>query len=256
MFGSSRLLDSISSFASKGGLGEAASWVVLRQDIYFSLTRSRPLYLQLENYRNSSSFDDPDAESIANRAVFLFAQILAYAFNSGPVLGIDSWNRLDEEVETWNRSKPWHATPLWVDLSRSTRGTAFPTVWLTRPAHVVSHQHYCLARIMLAIFNPHLPKPGFDTLRQRIEADASIYNNLRLVVELAISNSSIISACFHASHVLETCGAYLKDPAEQKEVVEFLYDFEHRTGWHTKRIIQQLEGQWRGAAYIGRLGSL
>jgi hypothetical protein len=248
----------MSSFASKGGLGEAASWIVLRQDIYFSMTRSQPLYLQLDNYRNSSSFDATDAESVANKAVFLFAQVLTYAFHSGPDLSVESWNRLDEEVESWYKSRPWHSTPLWMDPSHPGGASAFPTIWLTRPAHIVGHQHYCLARMLLAIFNPHLSKPGFDTLRKRMEADAAIYGNLRLILGLAISNSSVISASFHASHILETCGAYLKDPAEQIEAVEFLKHFERQTGWRTKRIVEQLRTQWsRGTdlEYFGCLSS-
>lgn len=253
LHGSSGVLDSMSSFASKGGLGEAASWIVLREDIYFSMTRSQPLYLHLDNYKNSSSFDTTDAESIANRAVLLFAKVLMYAFHPGQHLSIDSWNRLDEEVESWYESRPWHSTPLWVDAPRP-GVSAFPAIWLTRPAHVVGYQHYCLSRMLLAIFNPHLSKPGFDTLRKRIEADATIHDNLRLVLGLARSNSSVVGALFHASHILETCGAYLRDPAERKEAIDLLKYFESRAGWRTKHIIERLTTQWSSSADAGYFG--
>lgn len=132
-------MDTASGFAAAGGLGEAASWIILRQSIYVSFTRSRPLRLNLNNYRRSIAFTGVDAESFANRAVFLCAQILVFAFGTGqdvPEWRIDEWDSLGEALEHWYRSRPKELCAYWVDMPQGERTTpAFPTVCMTRPVH-------------------------------------------------------------------------------------------------------------------------
>lgn len=135
--GSSKLLNSMFSLASKGGLGEAASWIVLRQDYWVALVKSQPLSINLDSYKGSNSFVVSDPECLANRAVFLCAQACAYAFQPTMVRDLDRWNKLNQELGNWLVSNPWHADPLWVDPPHDTsaNGSAFPTVWMTHPAH-------------------------------------------------------------------------------------------------------------------------
>lgn len=155
LYGSTRLLNTASSLVATGGLGEAVSWVVLRQDIYVSLTKSQPLCIRLDHYKQSSSFVNNDAESLANRAVFLCGEVLAYAFGSAtapPSLDIEEWERLQADADSWHMSRPVDSTPYWVDGVRGGRGrdvgsdaanpgsgssssSAFPVVWMARPAH-------------------------------------------------------------------------------------------------------------------------
>lgn len=147
MYGSARLLNTASSLAATGGLGEAAGWVVLRQDIYVSLTKSQPLYIGLDHYKQSSSFINNTAEALANRAVFICGQLLAYAFGSGTVrttsttLNIDDWMRLNDDANRWHMSMSADSTPFWVDnlgdqnKDGAAGDSAFPVIWVTRPAY-------------------------------------------------------------------------------------------------------------------------
>src|ERR1700761_5576924 len=73
LFGTTRILNSIASFAADGGLREAASWVSLRQHIYISLTSQHPLTINLTNYGHSNAFHTSEDESWANRIIFIFA---------------------------------------------------------------------------------------------------------------------------------------------------------------------------------------
>ncbi|GAP92510.2 putative zn 2cys6 transcription factor [Rosellinia necatrix] len=186
LFGSARLLNTASGFAAAGGLGEAASWIVLRQSIYISFTRSQPLCINLDNYRRSSAFTTVDAESLANRAVFLCAQVLAFAFGTGesvPEWHVDEWESLDENLEEWYRSRPKEICAFWVNMPRpEEEGGAwpvFPTAWMIRPAHVVGMQVYFMARLLLAIFNPRLKEPSFEAVLRRRQAEVIIIPVLR-----------------------------------------------------------------------------
>ncbi|KAL0777269.1 hypothetical protein CaCOL14_006787 [Colletotrichum acutatum] len=244
--GSSKLLNSMFSLASKGGLGEAASWIVLRQDYWVALVKSQPLSINLDSYKGSSSFVVSDPECLANRAVFLCAQACAYAFQPTMVRDLDRWNKLNQELGNWLVSNPWHADPLWVDPPHDTsaNGSAFPTVWMTHPAHVVGYQHYSLARMILHIFNPYLSKPSLDTFRRRRESEQAVLDNFRLLLGLAISNPLVVNASFTAAHALRACGIYLTDPKEQRESLDLLDKIHQRTGWRTKDLEEQLNSQW------------
>lgn len=117
LLGTTKLLNSISSFAADGGLRESASWASLRQQIYISLTSQHPLAIDLTTYRNSSAFSGSDDESAANRIIFIFASILTATFQPEIQLPVAQWKDLDAEVQNWNMSKPWNFTPLWIDDS-------------------------------------------------------------------------------------------------------------------------------------------
>ncbi|KAJ2897484.1 hypothetical protein MKZ38_004651 [Zalerion maritima] len=248
--GSSRLLNSsASSLVAKGGLGEAASWIVLRQDIYLSLTKSQPLSISLENYKHSSSFTGMDAESTANRIVFLCGRILAYTFRPDYCLDFDGWDALNHEVDAWHASKPWHSSPYWVESPGKEpidgeRSSAFPAAWLANLADVAGYQYYFLAHILLAIFNPRLCKASYDTFMLRREADATVQRNLRLLIGVAISNDSVTNARFTASHALQAFGSYLTDPREQQEALSYLAKIEESMGWQTRHIADKLRAQW------------
>ncbi|KAI3334734.1 hypothetical protein F4824DRAFT_467057 [Ustulina deusta] len=251
LFGSTHLLNTASGLAAAGGLGEAASWIVLRQSIHISLTRSQPLCINLENYRRSSAFTSVDAESLANRAVFLLAQVLKFTFGTGqnvPGWNVDEWDSLDEDLEKWYRSRPTELCAFWLNMPRPGEGggtmSAFPTAWMTRPVHVIGIQVYFMARLLLAIFNPRLNELSFEAVLRRRQADDQILANIRMVIGLAISHPSNITAGFHARHVLQACGSYLKDPKEQREALAFLEKFEIESTWKASHIAENLRIAW------------
>ncbi|RWA03986.1 hypothetical protein EKO27_g11118 [Xylaria grammica] len=118
LFGSARLLNTASGFASAGASGR-----------------------QLAGLR-SSAFTSVDAESLANRAVFICAQVLTFAFGTGqgvPEWPVDEWDTLNEELETWYGSRPGEMCAFWVDVPQGGEAVGitpgFPTAWIARPVH-------------------------------------------------------------------------------------------------------------------------
>ncbi|KIV82255.1 hypothetical protein PV11_04378 [Exophiala sideris] len=252
LFGTTRILNSIASFAADGGLRESASWVSLRQHIYICLTSQHPLTINLTNYRDSSVFKDTDDEAWANRIIFLFANILTHVFTLGSdQLSVQQWLELDAELAAWDAAKPWHFSPLYIDQARvfgapGEASSPWPCLLVCNPAQVVGLQHYHLAKIMLAVYDPRLSKLSFESYRSRRASEDIVRSNLRIVVGLASSNDHVLTAMFQASHILSACGMYLTDQAEQDAVVEFLVKMNRRMGWQTSHIVQNLQEQWRG----------
>lgn len=190
LFGTTRILNSIASFAADGGLRESASWISLRQHIYISLTSQRPLTINLTTFRDSQVFQTSDDESWANRIIFIFARILIHVFRPGAErLSMETWEELNSEVSDWNLLKPWHFSPLFLEGSSTSTAPPDQSHWpellvcneaqgndlifrqvfvlLISLRLVVGLQHYHLAQIVLAIYDPRLLRLGFGSFRTR-----------------------------------------------------------------------------------------
>ncbi|OCL03330.1 hypothetical protein AOQ84DRAFT_152074 [Glonium stellatum] len=245
LFGSTRMVNSITHSATCTSLREAANWVALRQEIYVSLTNRQPVSIVLDAYRDSSYFHSDTEDAWANRIVFLFAKILNYAFKPVGVAPEESWSQLEEQVEAWNMTKPQYFSPLWVEHQPGERNYRFPDIMMLGASQVNGMQHYCLAKILLATYDPRLLKLGFDTRRLRKESEEIVLQNLRMIIGLAMSNPHIESSFMHASHILSACGTYFCDKHEQDRAIEFLENMEQRAIWRTSSIVMRLQEQWR-----------
>ena len=216
LLGTTRLLNSISSFAADGGFKESASWSSLRQHIYISLTSEQPLALNLDNYHHSQLFADQSDEAWANRIILIFAKILNHVFAEQPKAQRNQeerWHELKTETETWHHTKPWYFSPLWID--RDVQPGHWPEVLLSHPAQVVGLQYYCLCKIVLAIYDPRLTKLGFGSHKLRKSSEDAVVEYLKMAVGLAVSNPDVTNAMFQSSHILAVCGPYLQDTKDQ-----------------------------------------
>lgn len=176
--GSSQLVNS--SLAARGGLSEAASWIVLRQDMYICLTRRRPLSTDLETFGLSRAFVNPDPESLANRAIYLCAKVLEWGIGSATPGkgGDDTWRRLLEDLHDWIKQVPPEYSILYAKKEsedQAEQGSAFPTIWMTHAAFskssrlvhyatsrctnailaVAGYQHIYLARMLIYMLHPN-----------------------------------------------------------------------------------------------------
>lgn len=244
-FGTARILNSISSFAADGGLREASSWVSLRQHIYVSLTTQQPLNLSLDNYRHSSVFTDFDDESWANRIIFLFATVLQAVFgdiniaNEG--VSRETWKDLSDEVDEWERTKPWGFSAFHVEPDSGERFDGhWPELLCPKGVVAVGLQYYHLCKILLTIYSPNASLVGLAGVRARKATDAAVRKHIRITIGYGTSNSSCENAMFQGSHILSACGAYIIDPREQQACVEYLQQLQSKIGWRTDGVLRDL----------------
>jgi hypothetical protein len=172
-------LNWITDFAASGGLGEAASWVSLRQDIYVSVTTNTPLKIHLPNYKSSMSFAGLSDGAWANQMVYIFAEIINATFESVEPFHVQRWYELDNAVETWFRSKPDMFSPLFIPSQQKkpdnqSEKEVFPGMWLLHPAHVVGMQYYYLARLLLVPSDSRKARLGFGTIRTWRETEVTL----------------------------------------------------------------------------------
>ncbi|KAI4935417.1 uncharacterized protein J4E92_002706 [Alternaria infectoria] len=247
--GTARILNSISSFAADGGLRESASWVSLRQHIYVSLTTQKPLNLSLDNYRHSAVFSEFDDESWANRIIFLFAVVLQTVFggtnNGSENISRETWKELNDEVEEWERTKPWTFSAFHVEPDAGDKfDGSWPELLCPQGIVAVGLQYYHLCKILLTIYSPNASLVGLAGVRARKSTDAAVRKHMRITIGYGVSNSHCGNAMFQGSHILSACGAYIIDPREQQACVEYLEQLQRLIGWRTDGVLRDLREQW------------
>lgn len=194
--GITRILNTMSSLGSSGGLAEATAWLCLRQDIYISLTTQKPLQTNLENFIHSNVFQRNDDFAWAARMVFLLARVLKCAFSYEPTAAhLTLLYEIDREVEHWNVTKPYTYNPIRFVPRGKIRGQRFPEIWMLLPVHgmtlgifvrcselltscaVLGLQYYHIAKIILTISSCPSPMLGYETLKQSRNIEVGLYPN-------------------------------------------------------------------------------
>lgn len=133
--GTSRIVNSMSVFDFNGGLGEAAAWLCLREDIYISLVRQRPLKMDLETFRQSDIFRRHDDAAYAGRMVFLLGKALGCAFSSQEPCSVQSLETIGREVDGWFEGKPASFHPIHEQPRNRAEGRLVPEIWVLSPFH-------------------------------------------------------------------------------------------------------------------------
>ncbi|KAJ5618393.1 hypothetical protein N7528_007036 [Penicillium herquei] len=241
--GTTHILNTVSTFGSSGGLGEAAAWLCLRQDIYVSLTTQQPLRTNLENFHDSDIFHRDDDFAWSSRMVFLLAKVLQTAFLDSSTVSL-----INEEVEEWFRSKPESFEPVRVVPSDSELSCKFPVIWMLLPVHVIGLQYYHIAKIVLALSESSQPSSTYESLRHSRMIEKNVRHHLLTILGLAESNPRAENTLFTARHSLVAWGWMLRHSRDQSAAGSLLRDMHSRTGWNMDSLIRTLHDQWHDEA--------
>ncbi|CZR45942.1 uncharacterized protein FPRO_11389 [Fusarium proliferatum ET1] len=242
--GTSRIVNSMSEFDFNGGLGEAAAWLCLRQDIYVSLTRLRPLRSNLENYLQSDIFRRTDDAAYANKMVYLLARSLGSIYPSDSSISNESLENIRLEVDGWFDSKPAAFNPILESARNKGGGNSLPIIWVLSPFHSVGLQYYHIAKIVLAMSFPFATDSVFEQIRESKKVERTIQSHLLQVIALASSHAKAENALFTARHSLSIWGSVFTDRMDQDMVLDFLRHIQQKTGWQTESLSSSLQQQW------------
>ncbi|KAF5709741.1 hypothetical protein FGLOB1_5807 [Fusarium globosum] len=242
--GTSRIVNSMSEFDFNGGLGEAAAWLCLRQDIYVSLTRLRPLRSNLENYLQSDIFRRTDDAAYANKMVYLLARSLGSIYPSDSSISNESLENIRLEVDGWLDSKPAAFNPILESARNKDQGNSLPIIWVLSPFHSVGLQYYHIAKIVLAMSFPIATDSVFEQIRESKKVERTIRSHLLQVIALASSHAKAENALFTARHSLSIWGSVFTDRMDQDMVLDFLRHIQQKTGWQIESLSSSLQQQW------------
>ncbi|KAH6889652.1 hypothetical protein B0T10DRAFT_528917 [Thelonectria olida] len=242
--GTSRIVNSMSIFDFNGGLGEAAAWLCLREDIYISLVRQRPLKMDLETFRQSDIFRRQDDAAYAGRMVFLLGKALSCAFSSQEPCSAQNLETTGAEVDSWFESKPAAFNPIHEQQRNRAEGRLIPEIWVLSPFHAVGLQYYHIAKIILAMSAPVVAVSVYDHIRMGKKMEQVVRHHLYQIIALANSNSRGENTLFTARHSLSVWGSVFGDYDDQQMIVDFLDFVQEKTGWNTTLLRASLREQW------------
>lgn len=242
--GATRMLNSMSPFDFSGGLGEAAAWLCLRQDIAVALALHRPLRTNLDNFMLSDIFRRDDDVAWASRMIFLLAKVLSCQERlvSSPNTSANRLRSIGQEVDNWYAAKPATFEPIRHEHSD---GHGLPQIWTLAPFHAVGLQYYYMAKIVLELSRDRSAPLGYDHLRESRRVEGNVRRYLLCALGLAESNARAENLLFSARHALAAWGSIFRDPREHEAVERFLEHIQQRTGWNMSKLQRNLHEQWR-----------
>lgn len=250
-------LPAASGQAQVGSIGGTASYarsfrhaafrMALRQEVTSAYMKQRSVRLPLDAWASQRSFHHAEDDVWTDRLVLYCADVLQFCFADDAPLGknrVERWMELKEFEDSWESCKPLSFAPIQYQEPDRQHGQCFPRIWYMSECHVLGMQHLDLARILLTVYDPSIPRLGPGS----VAAARRISNTVRTIVLRicgnAISNPAMQPAQVKAHLAIAVCGEYFVDTDEQKSMVDLLLGLEAEHAWPTARTIAGLKLAW------------
>ncbi|KAH8595534.1 hypothetical protein B0O99DRAFT_472793, partial [Bisporella sp. PMI_857] len=226
-------------YAMGRGLSEASFWVGLRQEIYFALTNHEPIEMNLTH--SFGSLGNANGYTWANRAVVFCADVMNFCFSEGGI-SHSRWAELDEYSKQWRAEANF--IPARYSRPRQSNNELFPAIVYPHGYQIIGIQHHYLGRMLLAIYDPCIPRFGPNRKMAVRNMEARVKVLLRELCGIGLHNSSTAPAMFTTCMGIAICGDMFDDRKEQEALIEILLQTEKEHARPTAAIQKQLRDAW------------
>ena len=165
------------------------------------------------------SFDPTDDCTWANRIVVHCAEVLNFCLGDNDD-SVGRWAELKDYNQQWVKAVSRSFSPIYFQDPKREKGEVFPQIWHIGDSHgkfgviltpstarltdpVTGIQHYILSMILLAVYNPRLPRLGPGQKAALVGVDDEVKTNIRSLCGMALSNRKtpphMITACMGIS---------------------------------------------------------
>lgn len=229
-------------------LCHSACLIALRQEIWSACLNQHQCRLPISPYEEDTVFDDTTSDFIwANRILIWCAHLLNFCFGREPMSHEDTlqrWTAFTRFEERWQKHKPHAFHPVYYIKPDPESGIFFPQIWHMNSCQVLGEQHIELARILLAVSNPTIPRIGLGASSANAVLEAELRSITRRLIGLGVSNPKLPPALVTAAVGISMRGEYFTDPKEQEALVEVLVYLEMKHAWPTEATIAALRRAW------------
>ncbi|XHG05747.1 hypothetical protein AWENTII_008960 [Aspergillus wentii] len=229
------------------GLQRAAFWVGFRQEFHKAFLQQRVFQFDL-NCCNDSTYrllDPVDDFTWANRIILHCANALMYCYGEQDRT-MKNYDELVEYNQGWQALTPPTFNPIYCKEADRSKGEVFPEVWYLDDCIVTAMQHLHLAKILLTVFNPKIPRLGPSRRAAVAQREAEIKANMFRLCGIALSNKTapgFITACMGVS----MCGDRITDRTEQDALLGILVKTEETHALSTKAAQEHLKQAWNNS---------
>lgn len=241
------------------GLRQAAFWAALRQELFTSFMKQRPLNFPLDHcheYRDLS----PTGDVIwADRLIIFCADVLEYCYGTGHCRVSDSplqhdharcrWRDLKEYERQLTSALPDTFEPVYWRPPDPEAGEIFPEIWHLHSCHVTGTNHLELARILLAAFDHSRPKLGPTYAASQRELTRTLKGAVLRMCGTARCNGRSPPAFIEALMAIAMCGGYFDDPREQDALLGILRTMRQEHAYPTGKVEKALIESWGHVYY-------
>ncbi|KAJ5100285.1 hypothetical protein N7456_006337 [Penicillium angulare] len=263
----------VRSAVSGYGLRHATYWIALRQEITTAFSKQRTFRLPLEPCEPYRSFEPADDYVWADRLVIHCADVLQYCYGSEEedltrdrsisssmsiirqVPGADMRIARYEELvlfETfWAEMGPPSFKPIYSREPDRSRGEVFPELWYLNNCHVAGLQFLELARILLTVYNPKLPRLGPGQRTAMRSVDQKVRSIVLRLCGIALSNQHSPPGLVTASAAIGMCGDRFTERFEQEALLGLLVKLEDEHAYPTLSTQESLKLAWGWEGYGG-----
>ncbi|KAE8333572.1 hypothetical protein BDV39DRAFT_199291 [Aspergillus sergii] len=187
----------------------------------------------------------------ANRVILNCAHTLMYCYDERSHT-VKEYEQLWDYNQGWNRMAPPTFNPIYLRQPDRSKGEVFPELWFLDDCIVTAIQHWHLARILLAAFDPRVPRLGPGRRAAVGRREAEIKESMFVLCGIARSNKTapaLITACMGVS----MCGDRVTDRLEQEALLGILTTTEETHALPTTKAQVQLREAWGWTNSDGRL---
>lgn len=167
------------------GLGGAAFWVGLRQEIYVAFVNQRTIATALGNLSVDLSTPATGDHDWSCRMVALCADVIRYCYGDGDK-STSAYDKLTAMMESWDSGKSHSFTPIYYRAASDQ--AVLPEVWLLSDVVILGWQHYYIAKLLLTANNPRVPGLGPIRTTMLRAIDDELRDIVKLLCGIAMSN--------------------------------------------------------------------
>ena len=242
--------------------------IALRQEITSAFLNQRPVRLSLYAWSSLHAFTEADDTVWTDRLVAFCANVVQFSFGDNAVAtaatrnsshqprpGHQSrhgrWKELKEFERLWARQAPLSFSPIHYQDPKletnvaSISTSVFPEIWHVSPIQVAGIQYFELARILLTVYDPTIPRLGSGAGAHQKRVSEEVRRIVIKICGIAMSNPTAANpALVVASLAITMCGEYFSNEKTRKAMISLLQKLEVDFGWPTRKARDELTMGW------------
>ena len=227
----------------------AAFRIALRQEVTSAFMKQRAVRLPLDAWTSERTFDEAEDIVWVDRLILFCADALQFCFGDESIskrLRIDRWNELKGFERLWELKKPLTFPPIHYREPDRAQHECFPQIWYLSECHSLGLQYFDLARILLTVYDPIIPRLGPGSVVATRRVSATVREIVLNICGTAISNGNQPSLVM-AALAIALCGAYFTEHDEQRSMIDILLKLDNEHAWPITKTVAELEQAWSQA---------
>jgi hypothetical protein len=221
--------------------------MALRLEVVSAFMKQRPVGLPLDIFAAQRSFDEADDAVWTHRLILHCADVLEFCFGDGDATVKTRqarWAVLKGFERLWEYQKPESFVPIKKQEPDRNNGQFFSLVWYLSDCQVLGVQYLDLARILLTVYDPDIPRLGLSSITAVSRTSEKVRIIVLRILANAMSSQDMLPAQIIAHVAISVCGHYFTDKNEQLSIVRLLRELEEVNAWPTGKTIAELKVAW------------